>query len=277
MFRSRHLLGCALAASLICLTAGCSDDASQPADEPFSITVTVLDADGQPLADAPVVVLPDLPPGVIQDDKQAASVMPAAVRLPFIVAQICLVDLEILDVAGDHVRQLLDGFEAPAGRHEVVWNGRDDEGGDTLTGWYEAVLVCRDAESGEVLYEGSRGMLRIDVDSDLTPFVTGVAGTVTITDRRLVPGFWDLPPVLHVDENGDVLGEFTLTEATQLRSRGGRTTFDAVDGPQAVTVQATVTGKAVVGVTWTERGGIRDGRDDPGAFALEHPYPNPFN
>ncbi|MEZ4386168.1 MAG: hypothetical protein R3D98_01055 [Candidatus Krumholzibacteriia bacterium] len=277
MSRSAHRLHVLLAAGLAVLAVGCSDEASEPAVEPFSITVTVLDPAGTPLANTPVVILPALPPGVLQDDKQAGRAMPAAVAVPFTVGDDCRVDLEIRDVAGGHVRQLVDDVEARAGAHTLHWDGRDDDGADQLTGWYEAVLVCRDAAAGEVLFEASRNMLRIDLDSDLTPFTTGADGTVTITDRRLVPGFWDLPAVRQIDENGDWVGLFVLTEATQLRAAGGRTTFDAVDGPQSVTVHAAAAGSAPPAAVTRSGVDLPSRRDGPEGFALIDPRPNPFN
>lgn len=36
------------------------------------------------------------------------------------------VHLEILDIAGRHVRTLIDGHDVSAGLHAAVWDGRDD-------------------------------------------------------------------------------------------------------------------------------------------------------
>jgi hypothetical protein len=47
----------------------------------------------------------------------------------------CPIRLTIFDVRGRKVRILLEG-ELPAGRHRVVWNGRDSAGGRVASGVY---------------------------------------------------------------------------------------------------------------------------------------------
>lgn len=58
--------------------------------------------------------------------------------------------LAVYDVAGRRVRVLLEAPALPAGRHQVVWDGRDDSGRDQASGVYLARLRTGD---------GSRGML----------------------------------------------------------------------------------------------------------------------
>ncbi|RPJ41486.1 MAG: carbohydrate-binding protein, partial [Candidatus Latescibacterota bacterium] len=54
------------------------------------------------------------------------------------------VDLVVYDLAGRVVRTLVAGESIAAGRHEVVWNGRDDAGRDAASGVY----FCRLSASG---------------------------------------------------------------------------------------------------------------------------------
>ena len=54
-------------------------------------------------------------------------------------------DLGIFDVAGRHVRSLLRGNFA-AGERVVVWDGRDDAGGQSPSGVYFARLRCNGGE-----------------------------------------------------------------------------------------------------------------------------------
>lgn len=275
MTRSTRLVVLSSLAAALVLTAGCDDDPAAPEDTSFALTVTVLDADGDPLADAPVVIIPALPPGVLQDGKAAA--MRAAVTLPFTLPGDCRGDLTIVDVAGTPVRQLLVAHELPAGRHAVVWNGQDDEGNAMNTGWYTAILVCRDAATGALVYEGQRHLLLIHVDGDRTPFRTGDDGTVTITDRRIVPAFWTLPPVRHVDESATLIQEFALTTSTEIRAAGARITVALEDGPQEVTVQASaLAAPAQAAPVVSAPLGAADG-DDPVPVIFGDPYPNPFN
>ncbi len=265
-----------LAAPVLWLT-GCSDEDSVAPTEEFAIDITVLDAAGQPLADRSVIVMPLLPPGVLQDDLQAA--MPSAVQIPFQVPDPCLVDLEIRDVAGATVRMLLSGDEAPAGQHTVVWNGQDDAEVDRYTGWYAAVLTCRDATTGEVLFTDARDMLMATVDFDRTEFRTDSDGKLTITDRRVVPGFWDVPEMRFTDENGNLTGLHTFTRWTQIRAAGDRVEFEAVDGRQSYTLQQpTLNLDAPAGATAAAiTSSLVDVPPVDGEFELGNPRPNPFN
>ena len=80
-------------------------------------------------------------------------------------------------------------------------------------------------------FHDTSSMLMFLVDADQTPYMTGDDGTVTITDRRTVPGLWDLEPMMFVDENGEGLGLWTLTPETWIwticasfkRASAGRT------------------------------------------------------
>ena len=49
------------------------------------------------------------------------------------------VELSVWDMLGQRVRRLVGGDEFSLGRHEVVWDGRDDSGGEVGSGVY----VCR--------------------------------------------------------------------------------------------------------------------------------------
>ena len=46
------------------------------------------------------------------------------------------VSLDIFDVSGRLTRSLIDGISYGAGRHEVIWNGRDDSGQRVSSGTY---------------------------------------------------------------------------------------------------------------------------------------------
>jgi hypothetical protein len=60
-------------------------------------------------------------------------------RIAFDLARSGRVQLEVFDVRGRSVRRLL-AEDLPAGRHEVVWDGRDDAGSGVASGTYVARL-----------------------------------------------------------------------------------------------------------------------------------------
>ena len=55
------------------------------------------------------------------------------------------VTLAVYDLQGRRVRTLLQGLQA-AGRHEVVWRGRDDRGGEVASGLYFYRLSSEDGQ-----------------------------------------------------------------------------------------------------------------------------------
>ena len=261
--------------SLAALTA-CSDDPAGPADDGFAITVTVRQPDGQPVAGAPVVIAPALPEWIWPWAGAVSAAMPAAVRIGFEVAEDCVSTMVIRDVAGAEIRTLAEDFPTPAGAHHWMWDGRDFGMVHRPTGWYEVELTCR--VDGVETFHDTSSMLMFLVDADQTPYVTGDDGTVTITDRRTVPGLWDLEPMMFVDENGEGLGLWTLTPETWIWAGGTRTTVTVEDGPQDVVVTASAgpvapaPGAAVAPVA---AAGARAGIEPE--YRLGQPAPNPFN
>jgi hypothetical protein len=73
----------------------------------------------------------------------ALSVAPAParteVRLRFTLGAPSHLEISVCDVAGRHVRELLDGA-LPAGEHAIAWDGRADDGTRVRPGTYFAVM-----------------------------------------------------------------------------------------------------------------------------------------
>ncbi len=67
----------------------------------------------------------------------------ASTRITFRLPEAAAVDLKIFNVAGQQVRTLAGG-EYPAGRHSLLWNGRDDRGRQAASGIYFCRLTTGD-------------------------------------------------------------------------------------------------------------------------------------
>jgi hypothetical protein len=106
----------------------------------------------QVLVDAPCLPLSavtderDLPQAVVLDGNVPNPFNPTT-TLRFQLPRAAQVNLEILDVSGRRVRRLVAGETYPAGRHEVVWRGRDDSGRTVAAGAY----LSRLRADGDVL------------------------------------------------------------------------------------------------------------------------------
>jgi len=103
---------------------------------------TVLSASDEIVLDAPVTAVPG------GDAPGSRSGLPAVFPNPFTASATIAyelaapgaVRLEVLDLAGRRIAVLVDS-EAPAGRHEAVWDGRTESGARAARGIYFARLV----------------------------------------------------------------------------------------------------------------------------------------
>jgi hypothetical protein len=80
-------------------------------------------------------------PAVVSLDGNYPNPFNPATRIAFALPRDVEVDLAVYDVSGRRVATLLSGMVA-AGRHEVLWTGRDDRGGHVASGVYFSRLVA---------------------------------------------------------------------------------------------------------------------------------------
>jgi hypothetical protein len=257
----------------------------QPDYESFRIEVLVLDPAGEPVPDADIAVMPALPSSVFPWGPGRGDARPAVV-IPFDLEEQLAVRLDIQDITGAPIRTLDLGAQ-PAGAHQLVWDGNDDLGEPMFSGWYEAVLRIS-AYGGDPYWTvvDSTSMLKVVPDPErIRVAVTDAEGRALITDRRLVPAFWDPPPLTHRDENANDLGLFELTTETWLYVAvpgsefvGTWASVDAIDGAQAVEVTLTaVPPQGAPDAGPVLRSAPRDVDTPPLTTRLHGVYPNPFN
>jgi flagellar hook assembly protein FlgD len=78
---------------------------------------------------------PELPPAAYKLDGAYPNPFNPAARIRFELPESVQTRITIYDLKGQQVRALLDEVR-PAGRHEVIWNGRDDGGAAAASGTY---------------------------------------------------------------------------------------------------------------------------------------------
>ncbi len=219
--------------------AACDDETADAA----GIRGTVVDVAGDPVDGAVVSVYYDLWSGIggrapagpaaaaaagdvdpivpVQFDLRQNYPNPfyPATRIEWELPQACQARLEIRDRSGRTLRVLVDAT-LPAGRHSVVWNGRDDLGEALPNGWYACRLGCWDSGTGERLYTETVGGLFLDgID------IQGV-GPLALTDAdgRFFLPFPELPLGLEIpltDETGAQLGTRTVGPDLQIEAARG--------------------------------------------------------
>ena len=285
MFRFRYLFSLLLLTGFLLSASGCNDDdcPACPENEPeeFQITLTCTDEAGLPLANVVVGAMPGLPRNAWSWDPNGPGVK-SSTRLIVELAENLRIRVLIRDVEKNPVQTVVEGAYL-AGPWLVMWDGRyGDTYVHTPPGYYEAVLMI---DEGEVLgwaAVDSVGLFQAAFDPGQYDYgSTDASGRLKISDRRLIPAFYDLMPLQNVNEEGVQDGYFALTTETWLLclKDGGPSVwgvFQAVDGPQEVTVVFTEEAPKGNGgpvAPLIRRPHVK--RDSRASFGL--PVPNPFN
>ena len=79
-------------------------------------------------------------PAALALDRAFPNPFNPATKISFAVPRTGEVELAVYDIGGRRVATLVRG-SLPAGRHEVTWQGRNDQGGVVASGVYFARLV----------------------------------------------------------------------------------------------------------------------------------------
>jgi len=200
---------------------------------PFRVDLQVADPAGAPVPDLRVVVMPALPDWYWPEHAQVGHL-----SFGVAVAERAAVRLEIRDVLRLPVKELVDGV-LPAGHHTLIWDRTDSMGQPVPSGWYVALLEIADEQTGEVLLQEERPLLVATDGVETAAATTDAAGRAVLVDRRLVPGFWDLAPIVH--HEGGEIREIVLTPRTWIRLVDGQGreqwwSGELTDAPRAVAI-----------------------------------------
>jgi hypothetical protein len=120
-----------------------------------------------------------------------------AVRLP--------IALRIHDGEGRAIRTLVSGRQ-DAGRHNVIWDGRDDQGGDPVggSGVYEIRFTLWTPDSSRIVYQDTVFAARYQPHWRPLGY-TDQRGVFVSTDKALFPSVGDYPPLNVRDDAGRVI------------------------------------------------------------------------
>jgi hypothetical protein len=278
------LIACILV--LVACMLACGDSPNGTDSDEFAIALTVVDIDGNPIEGAQVGAMPAIPqwvfPEVIfPEDPSSGRGDRPSVNFRVLILGSQSVKILCLDVAGEIVR-VLGPTPLETGAHILSWDGRDDNGDLVATGYYCAELhLFNDSEEWEAM--GAKGMLLLDPWSPLGSLgSTTSSGRLTITDRKIVPGFWSPSDIEVTWDSPTIQGTFSVTTETWLYCQDvlGRTgwgVLDAVDGPQNLRVTILLEpGVLFPGGNQSHEITRLPFIQNPIA-TLYPPYPNPFN
>ncbi len=205
-------LVCLLA--LASLVASCNDSTG-PEDDTFLFRVTAVDPGQSPVPGLEATLHVPIPGFPYNRDAKPAT------RIQFTVPVSCAVTLRIYNLDGDLLRTLIEDYEAPAGVHALMFDGRDDEGRQLLgTIVMRGHLEARDLDSGELLDEDWFYLVLytgVDVAQRPSLGTTDTHGRVWTAERWRFPSLYDLPPLPMVDESGDEYGTYSFGDDVEVR------------------------------------------------------------
>lgn len=193
MRRSLWLLGLALLTGL-----ACNEDPAEPPDTPPpGIVGTVLDANGLPVAGAPVGLIYGINNGQAgwpPTEFGGATPTPReTVTLHFELEEASTVRLLIQDFRERPRRVLIDGVVLSAGGHEVHFDWRDDAGAPLPNDLYGTRLEITREGFHDVQVEGGllRNALSLDFGNEIGAFdSTDAEGHFRIPYAKLPIGRW---------------------------------------------------------------------------------------
>jgi hypothetical protein len=185
---------------------GACNDATPPVETDSDLRGQVVDALGQPVAGAAVVLQLDTdpPPSVKQDKPQAMFEfdLPVAGRVTSWLGSYC---------DGDTVRLLVDD-ELQAGSHVVLWDGLDDDGRLLPDDVYWFHLVTGAGEETRPLLLLRLGYEHIAADALAPQAVTDSDGRFTLPQACLPFGY----VYEAVDELGDPIATVTVIRSVRV-------------------------------------------------------------
>lgn len=183
---------------LAVLLAACSDDTTEPPQPVNQLTGIVTDTEGNPIADAGILMVYELPE---TNNRPSTGIYFSLPETTQVLAAI------FSDGYQDTVRTLADGL-LPPGQHEFNWDGRDSEGLIAPSGVFHYVLIM-----GEHVSDAAFSILHSDYPADTDPTAYHFL-TRTDTDGTFVleqgPRNFDYPFNMY-DEEGNLTGIWTIS------------------------------------------------------------------
>ncbi len=186
---------------------GACSDSTDPEPVDSDLRGQVVDAQGQPVAGATVVLQYEVDPPIgNMYDKPATTIridLPPTGPVTLWIGSFC---------DGDTVRMILDGESPGHGQFEIVWDGKDDADRTMPDGVYRCHLLTTAGESHTPFLLLHLGY-QLPEAADLAPLaVTDAQGRFTLSQACLPLGFG----LDSVDEDGEVIGTNTVTRSVRV-------------------------------------------------------------
>jgi hypothetical protein len=191
------------------LLFSCNKPTESESLDDFNLTVTLTNSDGIPLSGYKASVFQkDWEYFTGYGTGKGGGYRPATVVL-FNVKNACTVKTLVTDYFDRPVRVLTDEAMA-AGRHQVLWNGMDDDDNIVRDGVYKIKVSYSDGDSP--FFTDFRLAYKLsEINIDLVPYETDVNGQIISDNVIPFPKLYCIEPMHNTDEMGNELGEMNFS------------------------------------------------------------------
>ena len=195
---------------LLLLFLSCTDNPiDNQNDNTFSVEITVVDLNGNPLPNVKVSIWNKLNNVPYLKKVDSHKNINASTTIPYTIAQQCFVNVIIFDLNNEIVKELVSG-QYQAGAYEVEWS--------TLfaNGVYKCILsTSSDSLHGSVLFKDSIYVSLISPDPSISLIgITDSEGSIKVIDKLLFPHLFNLPSIPRTLESGpEIVGYFDYSDS----------------------------------------------------------------
>ena len=247
--------------------------------EDFSFKITVKDLMGNPVDNLNIILINkfNYPSWVDYETKSRAPTL-----ITFILVEDSFVDLNILDIDGNHIRNILNEDLQP-GYYAAAWYCNDDDDYDVASGLYYCSMDA--SENDTLYYHGDVMMYFLSLDSNHRHGYTNSEGVYESINKNPFLNLYDLDSLRIVDETGVFLGSEAFSDTTVICLfddilneyyqfeyvvvENGKNEFDIIWEPDSL--------RKIVEKTNELKIDHGRGPTPPVYTELEGNFPNPFN
>ncbi len=186
------------------LLVGCGDEESptDPVDESFRVTVTVVDAEGAPLEGVNVGMSNEL---LVTPDVAAAAASIPGVTVPVELTGSAIVRIVARNMADEVVRNVTSEV-LPGGQRNVHWDGFDGEGEPAPSGRYSLSVLFYEPQGSEPVFTATQDVFLERPAGTHALGVTDAEGVFEVDDVNMFPSFYSLAYMVATDATGAVTG-----------------------------------------------------------------------
>ena len=195
---------------LILSVISCTQSDDENNDNPFSFRITIKDNLGNPVEGFEVFFRNKIS---IEFENEIRPVT----FIEYALSQECNLKLEVFDLNNNLVNSLINEVQT-AGTYHYNYNAINNDSGEPIIGGCTILkcnIIATDIETQEVLYDETKFMCRYCFGAIIG--LTDSNGLFYTDTKLYFPHLYDIPEMECIDEDGNILGMFTLQDTIEIK------------------------------------------------------------